>query len=117
MKVLGKIIGALVGFWLFRHLWDIGALRPLGMQRARGSFIAPLFALAGAIAKSDGRVSEQEIAATENLMTRMQMSPDQRASAIEHKRHRAARGARAASRRSGRCASARARKGASPSTA
>ncbi len=95
MNVIGKIIGALVGLWLFRHpfgivlgglighLWDIGALRPLGMQRARGSFIGPLFALAGAIAKSDGRVSEQEIAATENLMTRMQMSPDQRASAIE----------------------------------
>jgi hypothetical protein len=51
MKVIGKIIGALVGLWLFRHpfgivlgglighLWDIGALRPLGMQRARGSFI------------------------------------------------------------------------------
>ena len=96
MNVMGKIIGALVGVFLFRgnpfglvlggligHLWDIGALRPLGMQRARGSFIGPLFALAGAIAKSDGRVSEQEIAATENLMTRMQMSPDQRASAIE----------------------------------
>ena len=46
-------------------------------------FIGPLFAMAGAIAKSDGRVSEQEIAATENLMTRMQMTPDQRASAIE----------------------------------
>lgn len=95
MKVIGKIIGALVGFWLFRHpfgivlgglighLWDIGALRPLGLQRARGSFIGPLFALAGAIAKSDGRVSEQEIAATENLMTRMQLTPEQRASAIE----------------------------------
>jgi len=96
MKVLGKIVGALIGFWLFRHpfgivlggfvghLWDIGALRPQATQRVRGSFIGPLFALAGAIAKSDGRVSEQEIAATENLMTRMQMSPDQRASAIEH---------------------------------
>jgi DnaJ like chaperone protein len=95
VSVIGKIIGALIGFLLFRnpfaiviggflgHLWDIGALRPLGVQRARGSFIGPLFALAGAIAKSDGRVSEQEIAATENLMTRMQMSPDQRASAIE----------------------------------
>lgn len=95
MSVIGKIVGALVGFLLFRnpfaiviggflgHLWDIGALRPLGMQRARGSFIGPLFALAGAIAKSDGRVSEQEIAATENLMTRMQLTPDQRAGAIE----------------------------------
>lgn len=95
MSIVGKIVGALVGLLLFRHpfgivlgglighLWDIGALRPLGAQRARGEFIGPLFALAGAIAKSDGRVSEQEIAATENLMARMQLSPDQRASAIE----------------------------------
>jgi DnaJ like chaperone protein len=95
MNIVGKVIGALVGLWLFRHpfgivlgglighLWDIGALRSLGMPRARGEFIGPLFALAGAIAKSDGRVSEQEIAATENLMARMQLSTDQRASAIE----------------------------------
>jgi DnaJ like chaperone protein len=95
VSVIGKIVGALVGFLLFRHpfgivlgglaghLWDIGALRPHGAQRARGEFIEPLFALAGAIAKSDGRVSEQEIAATENLMARMQLSPDQRSSAIE----------------------------------
>lgn len=95
MSIIGKIIGALIGFLLFRHpfgivlggfvghLWDIGALRPHGQQRARGEFIGPLFALAGAIAKSDGRVSEQEIAATENLMARMQLSPDQRSSAIE----------------------------------
>jgi DnaJ like chaperone protein len=67
----------------FGHLWDIGALRPQPVRGPPNSFIAPLFALAGAIAKSDGRVSEQEIAATENLMVRMQLSPDQRASAIE----------------------------------
>jgi DnaJ like chaperone protein len=96
VSVLGKIIGALIGLLLFRHpfgiilggffghLWDIGALRPTPLRSAAAnSFIAPLFALAGAIAKSDGRVSEQEIAATENLMARMQLSPDQRASAIE----------------------------------
>jgi DnaJ like chaperone protein len=94
MNILGKLIGALLGFLLFRHpiaivlggffghLWDIGALRP-PHPGPPNSFIAPLFALAGAIAKSDGRVSEQEIAATENLMARMQLSPDQRASAIE----------------------------------
>jgi DnaJ like chaperone protein len=95
VRILGKLVGALIGFLLFRngfavvlgaffgHLWDIGALRaprPLG---ASNSFIAPLFGLAGAIAKSDGRVSEQEIAATENLMARMQLAPEQRASAIE----------------------------------
>ena len=96
MSIIGKLIGALLGLWLFRHplgilfgaaighLWDSGVLRPQHpMTGASGAFIAPLFGLAGAIAKSDGRVSEQEIAATENLMTRMQMSPDQRASAIE----------------------------------
>jgi DnaJ like chaperone protein len=95
MRVFGKLIGALVGFLLFRngfavvvgaflgHLWDIGALRAARPQGASISFIAPLFGLAGAIAKSDGRVSEQEIAATENLMARMQLSPEQRASAID----------------------------------
>ena len=95
MNIVGKIIGALIGLWLFRHpfgivlgglvghLWDIGVLRPHGLSHTRGEFIGPLFALAGAIAKSDGRVSEQEIAATENLMARMQLSTDQRASAIE----------------------------------
>ena len=96
MSIIGKVIGALIGFLLFRHpfamviggffghLWDIGVLRPQPLRSGPpDSFIAPLFALAGAIAKSDGRVSEQEIAATENLMARMQLSPDQRASAIE----------------------------------
>ena len=95
MRVFGKLIGALVGFLLFRHwfgivlgvffghLWDIGALRPQLSRPPSSAFFAPLFALAGAIAKSDGRVSEQEIAATENLMTRMQLTPEQRAGAIE----------------------------------
>ncbi|MDR3386699.1 MAG: co-chaperone DjlA [Rudaea sp.] len=94
MSILGKLIGGLIGFLLFRHpfgiligvaighLWDSGAMRP-PRPAASATFIAPLFGLAGAIAKSDGRVSEQEIAAVENLMTRMQLTPAQRANAIE----------------------------------
>jgi DnaJ like chaperone protein len=95
MNITGKIVGALLGLFLFRHpigivlggfvghLWDIGAFRPQPLRPGPStSFIGPLFALAGAIAKSDGRVSEQEIAATENLMVRMQLSPEQRATAI-----------------------------------
>ena len=96
MNIVGKLVGALLGYLLLRHpfgivlggffghLWDIGALRPQPLRQGpQNSFIAPLFALAGAIAKSDGRVSEQEIAATENLMSRMQLGADQRAGAID----------------------------------
>ena len=36
-----------------------------------GGFIGPLFALLGAVAKSDGRVSPEEIAVAERLMGRM----------------------------------------------
>jgi len=96
MSILGKLIGGLIGLMLFRHpfgiligaaighLWDTGSMRPRHPAAgAPGTFIAPLFGLAGAIAKSDGRVSEQEIAAAENLMARMQLAPVQRAIAIE----------------------------------
>ena len=48
-----------------------------------GGFIGPLFALLGAVAKSDGRVSEAEIAVAERLMTRMGLDGDQRKQAIE----------------------------------
>jgi len=95
MSYIGKLAGAILGLWLFRspwgavigvilgHLWDIGAARLQNPGATAGrSFIAPLFGLAGAIAKSDGRVSEQEIAAAENLMARMQLQPAQRAEAI-----------------------------------
>lgn len=93
MNIAGKLVGALLGWMLLRnpvglfigfvlgHLWDQGTTR-----RAQSSppdaFIGPLFGLAGAIAKSDGRVSEPEIAATENLITRLRLSPVQRADAI-----------------------------------
>jgi DnaJ like chaperone protein len=94
MSYTGKLIGALLGLYLFRHpfgmllgivlghLWDSGVLSMRPAPTSPRSFIAPLFGLAGAIAKSDGRVSEPEIAATEYLMTRMQLNPDQRAEAI-----------------------------------
>ncbi len=96
MNFTGKLIGALIGLFLFRnifgailgmsigHLWDSGVAQMRPAAQASRSFIAPLFALAGAISKSDGRVSESEITATENLMSRMQLNAAQREEAISH---------------------------------
>lgn len=93
--MIGKIIGGLIGMYLLRSGWGmlIGMLlghmlydaprkarRPAPHQAS--SFIAPLFAFAGALAKSDGRVSEREIAAAEALMTRLQLDQEQRREAI-----------------------------------
>lgn len=94
MSIVGKLVGAALGFLLFRswvgvllgamlgHFYDsaVARLRPPSMGRG---FIEPLFAFAGALSKSDGRVSEPEIAATEALMTRLRLDENQRRAAIE----------------------------------
>ena len=97
MNFLGKLIGAILGLYFTHslfgavvgmalgHLWDAGMLNmPKPGVQGSHSFIAPLFGLAGAISKSDGRVSEGEITATENLMERMQLTSAQREEAISH---------------------------------
>ena len=92
MRVIGKVIGAILGLFLFRnpmglligamigHFYDVAItqLRPPSL----GGVIEPLFAFAGALSKSDGRVSEVEIAATESLMTRLRLDNVQRRAAI-----------------------------------
>jgi len=96
MNFLGKLVGLLIGMAWFHHplailvcvglghIWDRSVASmssPVGV--APLSFIAPLFGMAGAIAKSDGRVSEPEIVAAERLMGRLQLDASQRAAAIE----------------------------------
>ena len=94
MRIIGKVVGAIIGFFLFRnpfgllvgaiigHFYDVALtqLRPPSMGTG---FIEPLFAFAGALAKSDGRVSEVEIAAAESLMARLRLDNAQRRAAIE----------------------------------
>lgn len=94
MSITGKLIGAIIGLVLFRdgfglvlglvlgHLYDSARTRLKPPALGRG-FIEPLFAFAGALAKSDGRVSAPEIAATEALMARLGLDTGQRRSAIE----------------------------------
>lgn len=97
MSILGKLIGGALGVLLFKgwiglfiglllgHMFDRGrALTQRMRAPAMGpAFIDPLFAFAGALAKSDGRVSEVEIAATEALMTRLGLDSDSRRIAVE----------------------------------
>jgi DnaJ like chaperone protein len=94
LNIAGKLVGALIGLVafhnpiglligaLFGHFYDtaLSRLRPPSMGQG---FIEPLFAFAGALSKSDGRVSEPEIAATEALMVRLRLDTAQRRSAIE----------------------------------
>ncbi len=95
---IGKVAGALFGFAVTRHpigiavgaaighAWDEGWLSNLVpfMEPREGALVAPLFGLAGVIAKADGSVSEAEVAATEKLMARMDLSKRNRARAVEH---------------------------------
>jgi DnaJ like chaperone protein len=77
-RLPGAITGAIIGFVLDN-------LRYSQRKRAipeAGGFVGPLFTLLGAVAKSDGRVSEAEIAVAERLMTRMGLTAEQRAQAV-----------------------------------
>jgi DnaJ like chaperone protein len=93
MNIGGKLVGALLGLVLFHnpigllfglllgHFYDRAAARMRPPSMGHG-FVEPLFAFAGALSKSDGRVSEPEIAATEALMARLRLDPVQRRAAI-----------------------------------
>lgn len=70
------ILGALIG-------WVVDTMRHQQRRlRAQRQFVAPLFALLGALAKADGRVSEAEIGAAERMMQRFGLDAAQRAEAI-----------------------------------
>jgi len=95
MKVIGKLVGGIVGFFVTRnpigcgvgialgHAWDAGWLTSLLPGAGpRGAFLDPLFGLAGAVAKADGRVTPAEIASVEKLMRRLDLDEPKRHSAI-----------------------------------
>ena len=80
------LIGAVLGF-IFDNLRH--SQRKHATPEA-GGFVGPLFTLLGAVAKSDGRVSEQEIAVAERLMTRMGLDAEQRSGGGQLQRRQAA---------------------------
>ena len=94
MSVMGKVVGAIIGLIIFHnpvglligallgHFYDTSVVRLKPPSMGSG-FIEPLFAFAGALSKSDGRVSATEIAAAEALMGRLRLDTVQRRAAID----------------------------------
>ncbi len=97
---MGKIIGALIGWFTLGplgavlglvagHFFDIGmkknreAFSPEQRQKVEHAFFSALFPVLGYLAKADGRVSEEEVSSTEELMQRMGLNADQRSEAIK----------------------------------
>lgn len=92
--MIGALIGALLGLFLLHnpvglliggaigYLFDGSRRFARRQQQPSGQYIGPLFAVLGAVAKADGRVSEAEIAVAERLMQRMGLNTEQRRHAI-----------------------------------
>jgi DnaJ like chaperone protein len=76
--LVGAAVGGIVGFVLDNLRFS---QRRAATPEA-GGFVVPLFALLGAVAKSDGRVSEAEIAVAERMMARMGLAAEQRQQAV-----------------------------------
>jgi len=80
---IGAMIGAALGGNFDRGL-NMGGQFDMGDQeRVQAAFFTTTFSVMGHVAKADGQVSAQEIAAAKNIMAQMQLSPDQRKAAIQ----------------------------------
>jgi DnaJ like chaperone protein len=94
---LAKLVCAAIGYWLLRtpglllglligHAIDTVSRfkRTIGatLNDAKKAFFETTFTLMGCLAKSDGRISEHEIALTEQLMVRMGLGTEHRQEAI-----------------------------------
>ncbi|GMR01425.1 MAG: co-chaperone DjlA [Gammaproteobacteria bacterium] len=80
---IGAIIGAALGGNFDRGI-KMGDQFDMGNQeRVQAAFFTTAFSVMGHVAKADGRVSPQEIAAAKNIMAQMQLSAQQRKAAIQ----------------------------------
>ncbi len=75
----GAFIGSAIGHAVDANVLEFGWF---DLQRAQQTFFEQTFAVMGFIAKSDGRVSEREIAVAEMIMQQMQMGRERRRLAI-----------------------------------
>ncbi|MFL0809327.1 MAG: co-chaperone DjlA [Agarilytica sp.] len=102
---LGKLIGAILGFIIMTpmglgliggifgafagHFFDRGlqSFSPQAGPEERAAieraFFEVVFPLLGKLAKSDGRISEEEVASAEEMIKRMGLTPEARTQAID----------------------------------
>lgn len=96
-KIIGLIVGSLfLGFpfgsligLAIGHFFDQGGFRRFSSRSTSGQrspvqkiFFDSTFIIMGFVAKSDGRVSEREIAAAQRVMAQMNLSPEMKQEAI-----------------------------------
>lgn len=81
---IGLIIGVVVGHYFDKALaGHRPGMSPQERQHIEETFFRTVFLLMGRLAKSDGRVSEAEVAHTETLMAKMALQSEHRRQAIE----------------------------------
>lgn len=101
MQWVGKAVGGILGFaaagpvgsvlgLVLGHKYDQGQRGRLGVasfgaapEAARQFFFETTFEVMGCVAKSDGRVSEEEIRVARRIMHAMELAPEQVSRAIE----------------------------------
>ena len=100
MMIFGKVIGGLIGLaaggvvglifgLMIGHAFDRSLGKallfgsPENIERIKESFFETTFLLSGYVAKADGRISKSEIDHTEQFITQMSLSGEQRQRAID----------------------------------
>ena len=82
---LGALLGAAVGHQFDRGLGEFESLPRMDagqQERIQMAFFTATFSVMGHLAKADGRVTEEEIAAARQIMDRMDLPPQLRETAI-----------------------------------
>ena len=81
---LGAILGTAVGH-SFDHAKTVASGGNFGFgnpERVQIAFFTAIFSVMGHLAKADGRVSDEEIAAVHTVMRNMQLAPEQQQAAL-----------------------------------
>ncbi len=78
---LGAMLGAALGGNFDRGVNISGQFDPGAQERVQAAFFSATFSTMGHIAKADGKVTPDEIASANNIMSQMQLTAEQRKAA------------------------------------